>query len=78
MSDRPGLWEAEECAPGCSEADVLQDAASAGQRVLTCSDAEGACPGAPGMPELFWAHGAVGWGDSTGMCTVELDLFSAA
>lgn len=57
---------------------MLQDAASAGQRVLTRSAARGACPGAPGMPELFPAHGAVGWGDSTGMCTIQLALFSAA
>lgn len=68
VSGRAGLWEAEECAPGCTEADAAAGCCLYSQRVLTRSDAGGACLGAPGMPELFSAHGAVGWGDSTGMC----------
>lgn len=32
---------------------LLEDTAFAGQRVLTRSDGEGACVGAPGMCELF-------------------------
>lgn len=57
---------------------LLQDAASAGQQVLTRSNGEGACLEPLGMCELFLSPLWLGWGDSTGMCSIELALFNAA
>lgn len=65
------MWRAEECAPAATHRPfLLEDTVFAGQQVLTRSHGEGACVGAPGMPELFLGLTEVGAREIAQECAV--------